>query len=425
MRIILTLVLSIVCLSASAQTAREEIADDPCKSGSNYFAYPEPQKALSPAPDGKRPFYISHYGRHGSRFHDSPDAYFDALNVFHAADSVGCLTEKGRETLEKIERMVSESCNRYGELTLRGATQHRQIARRMFERFPEVFADSACVDAKSTIIIRCILSMQNALLELSSLNPALKFKSDASEHDMYYMNLSDSLLFEEGANEATEMFLLDWENTNLNPDRLIRSLFTDPQIVSERIEPQLFARRMFNLANIIQDSEIRRELSLYDLFTADEIYNMWYSANLWWFAHYGANTLNGGRQPFIQRNLLRKIIEEADSCLQLPQPGATLRFGHDTIVLPLACLLNLNGYGRLMHPLEAVENGWYNYRILPMACNIQLVFYRENPDDADIWLKVLLNEEEAALPIEAVQGPYYRWADFKSYYLKLLDSFTN
>ncbi len=425
MRILFTLLISVFCFIGRAQTAREEIAADPCKSGSNYYAYPAPQKALSPAPEGKQPFYISHYGRHGSRFHGARDAYFDALDIFHAADSAGCLTDKGRETMGKIERMAAESDNRYGELTLLGAAQHRQIARRMFERFPEVFADSACIDAKSTVIIRCILSMENALLELASLNPALQFKSDASEHDMYYMNLTDSLLLEEGANEETEDFLSDWEETNINPNRLISSLFTNPEIVSERIEPLLFMRRMFNLANIIQDSEIRREISLYDLFTGDEIYNLWYGANLWWFAHYGASELNGGRQPFLQRNLLRKIIEEADSCLLLPHPGATLRFGHDTIVLPLACLLNLNGYGRLMHPLEAVDNGWCNYRILPMGCNIQLVFYRANPDDSDVWLKVLLNEEEAELPIKPVEGPYYRWTDFKSYYLGLLDSFKN
>ncbi|MCD8306040.1 MAG: histidine phosphatase family protein [Prevotella sp.] len=425
MRILFTLITTLFCIFGHAQTAREDIAADPCKAGSNYFAYPAPQKALSPAPEGKQPFYISHYGRHGSRFHGARDAYYDALDIFHAADSAGCLTDKGRETMGKIERMAAESDNRYGELTLLGAAQHRQIARRMFERFPEVFADSACIDAKSTVIIRCILSMENALLELASLNPALQFKSDASEHDMYYMNLTDSLLLEEGANDETEDFLSDWEETNINPNRLISSLFTNPEIVSTRIEPLLFMRRMFNLANIIQDSEIRRELSLYDLFTGDEIYNLWYGANLWWFAHYGASELNGGRQPFLQRNLLRKIIEEADSCLLLPHPGATLRFGHDTIVLPLACLLNLNGYGRLMHPLEAVENGWCNYRILPMGCNIQLVFYRANADDSDVWLKVLLNEEEAELPIEPVEGPYYRWVDFKSYYLGLLDSFKN
>ena len=67
--------------------------------------------------------------------------------------------------------------------------------------------------------------------------------------------------------------------------------------------------------------------------------------------------------------------------------------------------------------METLERkGWVNYRIIPMAANVQLVFYRRNADDKDILFKVLLNENEATLPLKAVDGPYYRWADFKEYY---------
>jgi hypothetical protein len=58
-----------------------------------------------------------------------------------------------------------------------------------------------------------------------------------------------------------------------------------------------------------------------------------------------------------------------------------------------------------------------------MAANIQLVFYRSNPDDQDVWVKVLFNEDEATLPLPDNDGPYYRWADFRSYYLKKLDDY--
>ncbi len=423
MRTAVTVILSLLFLSAYPQTAREEIAENPCKAGSNYYAYPAPTKELSPSPDGKKPFYISHYGRHGSRFHDGENAYSDVCSLLHAADSAGLLTEKGREVMEKADLIYKEAWKRYGELTSLGACQHRRIAGRMYERFPEVFADSVWIDAKSTVVIRCILSMENALLELKSLNPSLKIKSDASMHDMYYMNLTDSLLIEEGKNEATENYVYGWEEENIHPERIVNALFKKPSFVKKRMRPLTFVRRLFNLASIVQDSEIRHEVSLYDIFTDEEIYDLWYSSNLWWFSHYGRSTLNGGRQPFSQRNLLRKIITEADSCLALSAPGATLRFGHDTMVLPLTCLLNLNGYGELMHPSDAVGNGWYNYRILPMACNVQIIFYRACPEDKDVWIKVLLNEEEATLPIKPVQGCYYRWSDFKEYYNALLDTF--
>ena len=87
--------------------------------------------------------------------------------------------------------MYAEAYNRWGELTPLGAEQHKQIARRMYKRFPSVFKDSVWVDAKSTVVIRCILSMENELQELIRQNTRLKVRCDASAHDMYYMNLSD------------------------------------------------------------------------------------------------------------------------------------------------------------------------------------------------------------------------------------------
>jgi hypothetical protein len=58
-----------------------------------------------------------------------------------------------------------------------------------------------------------------------------------------------------------------------------------------------------------------------------------------------------------------------------------------------------------------------------MACNIQFVFYRPVNGKGDILFKVLRNENEATLPIKAVTGPYYRWQDFKDYFLKKLDAY--
>ena len=66
--------------------------------------------------------------------------------------------------------------------------------------------------------------------------------------------------------------------------------------------------------------------------------------------------------------------------------------------------------------LDNLHQHWQDYNIFPMACNIQMVFYRPVAGDGDILVKVLLNEHEATLPATAVQGPYYRWDDLKAYY---------
>jgi histidine acid phosphatase len=60
-----------------------------------------------------------------------------------------------------------------------------------------------------------------------------------------------------------------------------------------------------------------------------------------------------------------------------------------------------------------------------MAANIQFVFYK-NPKkpNADVLVKALLNEEEATLPLPKTSTPYYyRWSDFKKYYLAKLNSY--
>ena len=138
---------------------------------------------------------------------------------------------------------------------------------------------------------------------------------------------------------------------------------------------------------------------------------------------YGYSPYTGNEQPFSQRNLLREIIEKADSCIALQHPGATLRFGHDTMVTPLTCLLNLNGYGEEITDPEKIATQWFDYKITPMATNLQFVFYRNTKEAKDILVKVLLNEDETSLPIESDVAPYYHWSDFKSYCMKRLGSY--
>ena len=129
--------------------------------------------------------------------------------------------------------------------------------------------------------------------------------------------------------------------------------------------------------------------------------------------------------PYGQRFLLRNIIEKADSCLRLDHPGATLRFGHDTALLPLICLMGINGYDLSTNDLDQMERqGWANYKMIPMAGNLQFVFYRNGIHDKDILVKVLLNENEATLPLKTDIAPYYHWEDFRNYYLQRINAYN-
>ena len=408
-----------------AQSAFDIISRNLNLSASNYCIYPDSSlKALTPAPEGKKPFYISHYGRHGSRYLITRKGYDIPYDMLRRADSLGILTEKGKEAYFELRQIIEDSEGRWGDLTGLGKKQHRQIARRMMERFPEVFAGKAYVDAKSTTSTRCILSMGSAIQQLVALNPLLQVTMKAAKRDMLYMNHQDTILRNQmespRAIEAYDSFEKPY---SLN-HRLMEVLFTHPDSASKVVDESWLNYYLLKTALIQQNTHMEHQSKLIELFSLEDIHCFWLRENAWWYFMYGPSPLNGGNQPYTQRYLLRQIIHEADSCLRLPKNGASLRFGHETVLLPLTCLLGLNGFDYQTEDLNKLEeNGWWACLVFPMASNIQFIFYREDPKDKDILFKVLLNEQEATLPIPTDIAPYYRWQDFRQYYLKKLDDY--
>ena len=417
--------------NAQAQTCRDDFKRDPYLAGSNYVAYPGPKSTLTPAPKGYEPCYLSHYGRHGSRYHIG-NVYKEVYDVMLKADSLGVLTPRGKQLKEETLMLKEEAMLRDGELTELGALQHQQIAERMYQNFPEIFAKKTHIDAKSTIVIRCILSMENALQKLKSLNPALDIRHDASEHDMYFMNHDDKVI-NPMKKDATKL-LREFRAAHTHPERLMPLLFTSEDFWKNTINAQSLMRNIFKLAMNVQSSELRHKINLTPLFTQDELYDLWQGQNAYWYMAYGPSSYTGGLQPMVQRKLLKQIIQEADSCLLLDNCGVNLRYGHDTMVMPLTCLLELDNTNRDIKDLNTLPtHEWCDYRIFPMACNIQFVFYRTkgaaagtaDKDSAgkDILVKVLRNENEAKLPIKPVKWPYYRWSDVKAYYLDKINKY--
>ena len=425
-KITTTLLLLFACCAVTcAQSPREEFKENIFKSGSNYYAYPGPkQQKLTPAPKGYEPYYISHYGRHGSRYLIGKNDYDRAFRVLSRADSVGKLTTYGQDVLRRVTLLRNEADQRLGELTLLGAEQHRGIAHRMYERFPQVFKGVTDIDAKSTVVIRCILSMENALQELKSLNPKLRIRHDASEHDMWYMNHSDKQLRSHQWDGNTREVYDAFKARHQNYQRVMQVLFNDTAYVNHEVNAENLNYHLFKLASNIQSSELRHTVTLYDLFTPDEVYDNWMIENAGWYVGYGPCPLNGAWQPFSQRYLLKQMIDEADQNLTKAHPGATLRYGHEVCVMPLACLLEMDNCGKQVSDFEQLPaEGWLNYNIFPMGCNIQLIFYKPKKGHGDILVKALLNENETRLPLQAVSGPYYRWTDFRDFYLKKLATY--
>ena len=426
---ITTIALCLLCCGAvSAQTAREEIKANTYLSGSNYIDYNNQLATapLTPAPKGYEPFYMSHYGRHGSRWLINESEYTGPLTTLREANEDGKLTAEGKAVLKKLEDFYPTTIKRLGELTTVGERQHHGIGSRMAKNFPEIFKSrNLPVDARSTVVIRCILSMEAECEELAAANPSIRFHNDVSESLQYYLNQgwSDRLRSASRKGRGIEN---SYRQKLTHPERLMKVLFNDQQYVYDNIRASSLMRQLFKLACNMQSHDT--DIELYSLFTEEEIYDQWRLANIGWYLDYGHAPQTDGIMPFSQQNLLRNIIETADTIVGVGTahtPQATLRFGHEVCVLPLACLLELGQSGARVEDLDKLDDVWRNYRIFPMGCNVQLVFYRPKKGDGDILVKALLNEREVTMPATPVSGPYYRWADLRQYYLDKLQKFES
>ena len=420
-RLTLFLVFTVLSLSIIAQTAREDIAANKYLAASNYLDYNRQltTETLTPTPKGYEPFYITHYGRHGSRWLVGNEEYTRPLEVLKEAHQKGKLTTLGEETLSKLEAFYPCTVNRVGDLTTVGERQHHGIGKRMTENFPEIFkSKNVRIDARSTIVPRCILSMMAECEEFAAANPTAIIHNDVSESLQFYLNQPwDGIIKKSG--ESTSELLNEYRIKYTHPERLMKSLFNDQQWVFNNIRAGSLMNQLFNVATNMQSHDT--EIEFLSLFTEEEIYDQWRIQNIGWYLNYANAPQSKNVMTFSQRNLLKNIIETADT---VSQTQATLRFGHEVCVMPLACLLELNNSNASIENLDELEQHWQNYKIYPMACNIQIVFYRPKKGKAgDILVKALLNEREARMPVATDMYPYYKWSDLRSYYLDKLRKF--
>ena len=415
------IVIGLLCGGAAvAQTAREEFKENFYLSGSNYLDYDRQLSTtpLTAAPKGYEPFYMSHYGRHGSRWLIGEGDYTNPLNTLRDANAEGKLTAEGKAVLDKLERFYPTTIKRLGELTTVGERQHHGIGSRMAKNFPEIFkAKNVAIDARSTVVIRCILSMEAECEELAAANPTARIHNDVSESFQYYLNHDWSDRIRQASREGRKVRNI-YERKYNHPQRLMKVLFNDQDYVYENVRASSLMRQLFELASNMQSHDT--DIEPYSLFTEEEIYDQWRIRNVGWYLDYGAAPQTRSIMPYNQVELLKNIIETADTIVGVSKaqtPQATLRFGHEVCVMPLACLLELGQCGAVVENLDTLDNVWRNYRIFPMACNIQLVFYRPmKGKQGDILVKAMLNEREMTLPVKPVSGPYYRWADLREYY---------
>ena len=103
------------------------------------------------------------------------------MTILDAADTAGVLSTIGRDVSRKLRIVWKDAEGLGGELTPLGVRQHREIAERMYNNYPEVFRDNRRISARSTIVVRCVLSMAAFCERLKELNPALDITRESGQ----------------------------------------------------------------------------------------------------------------------------------------------------------------------------------------------------------------------------------------------------
>ena len=404
---------------AVAQTAKDEIFNDLNKAGGVYYAYPVSTVEQTPAPKGYEPFYVSHYGRHGSRYLIADNDYKWVLDLMRKAKDAGALTPLGLDALERVEKVWLEAEGRGGDLSPLGVRQHRGIAERMFNTFPEVFKGKVDISARSTIVMRCAMSMDAFCERLKELNPQLNITREASNRYMCYMNYHspESNAFNAPDGPWQEEYR-KFEESHTNADRLVGTLFSDSLWVVRNVNPHKVMWGFYWLAVGMQDIETK--VSFMDLFEPQELFDLYQSFN---YRFYVGDSNYPGSNGMLLDNakpLLTNVVESADAVIASGKTGATLRFGHDGNLIPFAGLLGLKDCNNSVENPADFYKYFVSYKISPMAGNVQMIFFRNKKNHDDILVKFMLNERETSIPLETDSYPFYKWSDVRAYFMNIL-----
>lgn len=382
--------------------------EDPIMACVNSRPYDFLPVSDTPAPRGFKPVYISHYGRHGSRTGWGSSDYRGVIDALEAAEKAGILSASGDTLLDAARRCLEIYDGMDGRLLPLGVSEHRQLAKRMYGRYANVFKGEKVVRSMSSLVPRSIISMNAFTAQLTAMNPKLVLKPDTGEKFTKYMNSvgPDSLV--RGAREVYEKVYQELPEDTVS----IRSLlFTDVEksrsVVSNVHNLQT---HIYGVACTAPCMEVGG--NLFRFLPFDAVYRRTACTNAKIYLRYGNCKGYGEKRISYAEPLVEDIVSKADEALSAGNVAADLRFGHDWVILECICRLGLEGAAPYLAPDE-INARWCAGRYLCMASNLQLIFYRNRA--GEVLVKFLYQEQECRLRgLEPVSGPYYRWEDVKN-----------
>ena len=411
-RFLIALILLGLSVVANAQLSPEMdayIRAYPQRAAGVIHAYEFHPIKDTPAPGGFKPFYISHYGRHGSRSHSTDKPYVLLRNCLQAAAEEGIITPSGDSLLACAKQMIDRHAGMDGRLTARGAREHEMIAKRMYQRYPRVFKRGE-VHVISSDVPRCLVSMAAFTSSLRACNSKLPITWDcgAVYQRVITLNSPDSVKKKAYADAHSSLTAIP-----IDTAAIYSRFFTDSARGRQLTgKPSIFISAIFNLARFSEAYDI--EENRYDFLPWDAVVTAYARHALQGYLAYCNSVPYGDEVMKNVAPLAGEIVKKADEAIAGAPVAADLIFGHDLPFMSLCSFLGLEGFGYPRLTAEEAYSSWPGARLCTFASNLQMVFYKNRR--GEVLVKFLVNEQETLVPeIESVSGPYYRWEDMKRY----------
>lgn len=434
-KLIFTLILSISGLSCLAQP--EVVLGDPFKSSGLDNIYDFDAQICTAAPKGYEAFYISHYGRHGSRYPYTATVATALLDLLHEAEGKENLSEYGSGLMARLELFMEKAGNHIGELTDLGRQQQYRLAGEMAERYPQAFRKGAVVTAQASSSPRSILSMASFCTALARKYPSIRIDQfqGFAETQATAPNMGRNPLrikgpglgnpYRESPAEFMQRRFPEFTETVLG------KMFRDPYAALGDRDVQYLMDHIYMLIggmNSLPDG-VRMDFS--DIATPETLARMWELDNYQRFCEYIVYTASCC-------SVFKDIIERADARLALLDSaagklegraegraeGADLRFGHDHVLMSLLMIADIDSFGELPENPDELGHVFQTFRS-PMAANLHFVFYRPKNGRGPILTGLSLNGQPARLSaldkelgISPDESGFYRWDDVKAWFGK-------
>lgn len=188
---------------------------------------------------------------------------------------------------------------------------------------------------------------------------------------------------------------------------ILLRIFSSKEYVDAHISCMGYVQTLYNMIAGMHCTG--DDLVIDDLFSETELFKFYEAINYGFF-EWGA--LN--KERF--KPIVRSMVRMADEDLTADHPCVRLRFGHDTNLLGVLHMLDVEGLGVIPEDVNDLSKTW-NCFMTPMAANFEFVLYKHKNNDDALVLPLLNGKivRIGVLPETSRVGDLYKWDELKAF----------